>query len=81
MSTPITVKPGHKAVKQYYEALAAFAAQGVKHEMAVRSAFQHLLEQTGRRFRWTLIPELAVEGRKGPAGPSTSSASSAKSST
>jgi len=69
MSQPPTVKPTHKPVKQYYEALAGFAAQGVGHEMAVRSAFQHLLEETGRKAGWTLIPELSVEGRKGTVRP------------
>jgi hypothetical protein len=69
MSQPPTVKPTHKPVKQYYEALAGFAAQGVGHEMAVRSAFQHLLEDTGRKAGWTLIPELSVEGRKGTVRP------------
>ena len=69
MSQPPTVKPTHKPVKQYYEALAGFAAQGVGHEMAVRSAFQHLLEETGRKAGWTLIPELSVDGRKGTVRP------------
>ena len=64
-----TVKPTHKPVKQYYQALEEFAAQGVTHEMAVRSAFQHLLEDTGRRFGWTLIAELSFEGRKGTVRP------------
>jgi len=64
-----TVKPTHKPVKQYYQALEEFAAQGVRHEMAVRSAFQHLLEDTGRRFGWTLIAELSFEGRKGRVQP------------
>jgi len=64
-----TVKPTHKAVKQYYQALEEFAAQGVGHEMAVRSAFQHLLEETGRKAGWTLIPELSVDGRKGTVRP------------
>ncbi len=64
-----TVKPAHKPVKQYYQALEEFAAQGVSHEMAVRSAFQHLLEDTGRRFGWTLIAELSFEGRKGTVRP------------
>ena len=38
------------------------------HESALRSAFQNLLDETGRRFGWTLIPELsdtaeAAEGK------------------
>jgi hypothetical protein len=64
-----TVKPGHKSVKHYYETLEAFKVQGVGHEMAVRSAFQRLLEETGRKAGWTLIAELSVEGRKGTVRP------------
>ena len=59
MSKPFSVKPSQKAVKAYYEALAKYAQQHVEHETALRSAFQNLLDQTGRRFGWTLIPELS----------------------
>ena len=69
MPSSRAVKPTHKPVKRYYAALETFAAQGIRHEMAVRSAFQHLLEESGRRFGWTLIPELSVEGRKGRVQP------------
>jgi hypothetical protein len=61
VSDRATIKPNHKSVKDYYAALAAYAAQGADHESAVRSAFQNLLTETGRRFRWTLIPGLAGE--------------------
>ena len=59
MSTGKTIKPADKAIKTYYEALQAYQRQDVEHETALRSAFQNLLEQTGRRFAWTLIPELS----------------------
>ena len=59
MSRPFTVKPSQKAVKAYYEALAKYVEQQVQHEGAVRSAFQNLLDETGRRFGWTLIPEFS----------------------
>ena len=61
MSRPFTVKPTQTAVKAYYEALAKYADQGVDHEGAVRTAFQNLLDQTGRRFGWALIPELSTK--------------------
>jgi len=66
MSKPFTVKPSQKAVKAYYEALAKYAEQDVQHETAVRTAFQNLLDDAGRRFGWTLIPELSekTEGRR-----------------
>ena len=59
------VKPTQKAVKTYYAALKTYADQGVDNESALRSAFQNLLDETGRRFGWTLIPKLAfpVNGR------------------
>ncbi len=37
-----------------------YAQQGVEHEGAVRSAFQNLLAETGRRVGWTLIPERSI---------------------
>ncbi len=65
MAASRTVKPTQKAVKTYYAALEAYAKQDVDNESAVRSAFQNLLDETGRRFGWTLIPELShVAGGK-----------------
>jgi predicted helicase len=58
MTNP-AIKPNHKAIKAYYEALKAYDRQDVQHETALRSAFQNLLEQLGRQFGWTLIPELS----------------------
>ena len=45
------VRPNQRAVKRYYEALAAYAKQDVEHELALRTAFQNLLDETGRRSR------------------------------
>ena len=61
MPTGIQVKPTHKAVRAYYDALESYAEQSVAHEGAVRSAFQNLLADTGRKFGWTLIPELTID--------------------
>ncbi len=58
MTNP-AIKPNHKAIKAYYEALRAYDRQDVEHETALRTAFQSLLEQLGRQFAWTLIPELS----------------------
>ena len=57
MSAAPAVKP--KNLTEYYAALEAYEKQGVTHEGALRSAFQNLLAETGRRTGWTLIPELA----------------------
>ena len=55
--TTLNLKPAHKPVKAYYEALAQFDRLGVTHETAVRSAFQSLLESCGKKFKWTLVLE------------------------
>ncbi len=59
MSTAKKIKPTDKAIKAYYEALQAYQRQDVAHETAVSTAFQTLLDQIGRRFGWTLIPQLS----------------------
>ena len=41
-------KPYAKAIKQYHEALKTYRDQGVKHEGAVETAFQRLLEQIAK---------------------------------
>ena len=62
----LELKPTHKAVSAYYDSLAKFAKLGIKHETAVRSAFQELLEHCARQFDWKLVPEYAIK-RKGQA--------------
>ncbi len=61
MPSAFKVKPTHKAVKTYYAALATCADQSVEHEGALRSAFQNLLCETGRKVGRTLIPELSLD--------------------
>jgi predicted helicase len=62
----LELKPTHKVVTAYYDNLAKFAKLGIKHETAVRSAFQELLEHCARQFDWKLVPEYAIK-RKGQA--------------
>lgn len=57
------IKPTHKAIAAYYDALKAYEGQAVSHETAVRSAFQNLLAETARAHRWVLVPELALKVR------------------
>jgi predicted helicase len=61
----LELKPTHKAVAEYYAALAQFKSLKVTHETAVRAAFQHLLESCSRKFGWNLILEWSIkrEGR------------------
>jgi hypothetical protein len=58
MSAPKKIMPTNKAINAYYESLQAYQRQDVEHETATSTAFQTLLEQVGRRFGWTLIPQL-----------------------
>jgi hypothetical protein len=53
----LNLKTSYKPVIEYYEALDKFKHLGIKHEGAVRSAFQTLLESCGKQFNWTLVPE------------------------
>jgi predicted helicase len=53
--------------------LAKFAKLGIKHETAVRSAFQELLEHCARQFDWKLVPEYRIK-RKGQADASADGA-------
>jgi hypothetical protein len=48
--TALKLKPTHKAVTAYYESLQQFEKLGVKHEGAVRSVFQSLLEHCARDY-------------------------------
>jgi predicted helicase len=59
----LTLKPAHKVVSAYYDNLAKFAKLGIKHETAVRSAFQELLEHCARQFDWKLVPEYRIKRR------------------
>ncbi|MCC6124325.1 MAG: N-6 DNA methylase [Pirellulales bacterium] len=61
----LNLKPTHKAVAAYYDALAQFEKLGVKHEGAVRSAFQNLLEHCARLVGRTLIPEYQFKCKSG----------------
>jgi len=56
----LELKPTHKPVHSYYAALRQFEELGVRHETAVRSAFQNLLEHCARQCDWTLVPEWEI---------------------
>ena len=58
------LKPSSQAIKDYYAALKVYGDQNVRHEGAVRSAFQNLLSETSRGVHWHLIPDL-TDTRKG----------------
>ncbi len=55
------IKPTHKALATYYSALAAYAGQQVTHEGALETAFQQLLNETGRPHGWMLVPKQSIK--------------------
>ena len=61
----LELKPTHKPVANYYDNLAAFERLGIKHEGAVRSAFQELLDHCGRQFDSKLVPEYRTKAKTG----------------
>jgi len=65
MTAP-TLKPSHKSIQTYYEALRAYHDHQVTHEGAVETAFQRLLADTARSHGWHLVPKLSMKrGGKG----------------
>jgi predicted helicase len=66
MAALLNLKPTHRAVSGYYLALAQLSNVGAKHESAVRSAFDQLIEACAGPLKWTLVREYAVT-RKGAA--------------
>ena len=65
MSAHGLIAPTHRAIRKYYENVAALQNQRVFNEMNVRSAFEFLLADTAKLKGWTLIPELS--GKSGGA--------------
>ncbi len=58
----LNLRPTHKIVRDYYSELDQFNRLGARHEGAVRSAFQSLLQSCARQFDWTLVPEHSMTG-------------------
>ncbi len=69
----LNIKPTHKAITTYYDALDRYRQHGVTHETAVRAAFQALLEVGARQLNWTLVCEytLRIPGGSRGTGPRT----------
>jgi hypothetical protein len=57
MPKTTSIKPTHKALKKHYGALQSYRDDGVKHEGALETAFQPLLEETAKSHGWKLIPK------------------------
>jgi hypothetical protein len=61
----LLLKPTHRVVQEFYGCLGQFDNRGVRHEGAVRSAFQTLLDTCARQFDWKLVPEYRTKAKAG----------------
>ena len=57
----LNLKPNHKAVKDYYDALSSLATLGASNEGAVSPSFAALLRHCARQFDWTLLEQHSVK--------------------
>jgi predicted helicase len=69
MTRAAHLKPNHKAIQTYYEALKTYSAQRVEHEGALETAFSRLLADTARPHGWTLIPKMSLKAGGRPIAP------------
>ncbi len=60
----LNIKPGHKSVKAYYEAISGLSELGVSHEGAVSPAFASLLRHCASQFEWTLVEKYPLKPSK-----------------
>src|SRR5260370_13950032 len=61
MPRSAVLKPSHKAIQRYYQALQSYSEQHVTHEGALETAFQSLLADTAPSHGWTLLPKLKLQ--------------------
>jgi len=60
MAQAEAIKPTHRAIERYYQTLRRLSGEHVTHELALRPAFQNLLEDTAKQHGWSFIAELSV---------------------
>jgi hypothetical protein len=60
----LDVRPTHKPVRDYYQALEQFSLLHATHEGAVSAAFGTLLQQCASKLHWTLIPQFELKRKK-----------------
>lgn len=61
----LNLKPTHKPIRDYYDALKQYDHLDIKHEGAVSSPFAHLLATCGKKAGVTLEPQHAMRNPKG----------------
>ena len=55
----LNIRPSHKPVRAYYDAISDLNELGVSHEGAVAPAFASLLRYCAGQFKWTLVEKYA----------------------
>jgi hypothetical protein len=58
----LTISPISAAIRHYYEERARYAAQGVEHELALKTAFQSLLAEVARQVVTVSVETVALVG-------------------
>ena len=53
----LNLKPNHKAIRDYYATLREYEQQGIRHEGAVSSPFDTLLQICAKQVKATLVPQ------------------------
>lgn len=64
LQSMLELKPSHKPIKEYFDALAEYGTHGVVNEMSIRNAFQDLLQTCAKKVGWFFVEEYAIK-RKG----------------
>jgi hypothetical protein len=57
----LNIKPSHKSVKEYFEAISNLTKLGVSHEGAVSPAFASLIRHCANQFDQTLIEKYTLK--------------------
>lgn len=60
----LDLRPGHKSVRAYYEAISSLSELGVSHEGAVSPAFASLLRHCANQVVWTLVEKYPLKPSK-----------------
>ena len=61
----LNLKPGHKAIRDYYATLQQYEQHDIRHEGAVSSPFETLLHACAKQVNATLVPQYPMRAPKG----------------
>ena len=61
----LNLKPNHKAIRDYYATLQEYQQHGIRHEGAVSSPFDTLLQSCAKQLNATLVPQYPLRTAAG----------------